>query len=170
MQVLREGFLVLVGGAALGLVANAVRADGLDLATVPSRAVEGACAPPTEEARWISQEQALRLVGRSEVMFIDARANDEFVQAHIAGAFSLPYRDGDPVGREELGALEGAATVIAYCDTQGGCTRSLALARRLSAAGQRDVRVLEGGWPAWLSHGYPAEAGECRLCPDQTAQ
>jgi len=162
----REALLILTAGSALGLVANAVRADGLVLGRVPPRAVEEECAPPTDQTQWISEAEAVELVGHDEVLFIDARPTADFQRAHVAGALSIPFEAGQHVPPRSLEAALHARTVITYCDTHGGCGASVALARALAAAGAGDVRVLEGGWPAWEQAAAPAEAGSCRLCPD----
>jgi rhodanese-related sulfurtransferase len=163
-EVFREALLILCAGTALGLVSNSVRPDGIDLLTVPARATEGECAPPAEQTQWISLSEATELAGQPDVLFVDARPTDEFVKAHVAGAYSVPFRAGGSVPREALEVVAGARVVITYCDTHGGCSCSVALAREIAAAGGLDVRVLEGGWPAWEQAGAAAEAGTCRLC------
>lgn len=165
-DVVREALLILCGGMALGLVGNAVRPDGLDLLAVPARATEGECAPPAEQTQWLSLAEATELAGQPDVLFVDARPTDEFQRAHVAGAYSVPFTPGDRVPRDALNVVAGARIVVTYCDTHGGCSTSVALARALAEAGGLDVRVLEGGWPAWEQAGAPAEAGACRLCPE----
>lgn len=165
-EVFREALLILCAGTALGLVSNSVRPDGIDLLAAPVRATEGECAPPAEQTQWIPLSEATELAGQPDVLFVDARPTDEFVKAHIAGAYSVPFRAGDAVPREALEVVAGARVVITYCDTHGGCSCSVALAREIAAAGGLDVRVLEGGWPAWEQAGAAAEAGTCRLCPE----
>lgn len=163
---LREALLIVCAGTALGLVSNSVRPDGVDLAAAPARATEGECAPPAEQTQWISLSEATEMSGQPDVLFVDARPRAEFVQAHVAGAYSVPFHAGETVPRDALVAVAGARVVITYCDTHGGCSCSVALARAIVAAGGLDVRVLEGGWPAWEQAGAPAEAGTCRLCPE----
>ena len=53
--------------------------------------------------------------------------------------------------------------VVAYDDWQGrAAARAWWLLRH---HGHRDVRVLDGGWTAWLEDGHPAEAGEVPVVP-----
>lgn len=165
-DVIREALLILVAGTALGLVSNAARPDGIDLARAPARATEGECAPPTEQTQWISLADATELVGQADVMFVDARPTDEYVGAHVAGAYSVPFQPGAELSREGKDIAGSARVVITYCDTHGGCSCSVALARAIAAAGAEDVRVLEGGWPAWQEAGAPADSGTCRLCEE----
>lgn len=166
-EVVRESLLVVCAGMAIGLVSNGVRSDGLSLGTAPARATEGECAPPAEQTNWVSLAESIELSKQQDVVFVDARPHDEFVRAHVAGAYSVPFHGGDAVPRDALDAVAGARIVVAYCDTHGGCQTSSALAKALAQAGARDVRVLEGGWPAWEEAGAPAEAGACRLCPER---
>ena len=166
-DVVREALLVLCAGTALGLVANSIRSDGLELTTAPARATEGECAPPAEQTNWVSLPEAIELARQADVLFADARPTEEFVVAHVAGAYSVPFHAGGQIPRDALDAVAGARVVVTYCDTHGGCQASVALAKALAEAGALDVRVLEGGWPAWDDAGAPAEAGSCRLCPER---
>ena len=77
------------------------------------------------------------------------------------------YVTGDEPLDSALQQLAGVRTVIAYCDADQGCARSLQVASRLRHAGVSDVRVLEGGMPDWLQRGYPAESGACGQCEGQ---
>lgn len=120
--------------------------------------------PSQPEIQWVSQEDAHDLLGQAGVVFVDARSEDEYENGHVAGAIHMPIETGTlPDGAEST--LAGARTIVAYCDTSNACARSTRLAGLLSMAGFPDVRVLRGGLQDWIEHGYPAEAGSCRLCP-----
>lgn len=132
----------------------------------PSAALAGACvAPPSVEGSageaafgWISQDQARSLTGAPGVAFVDCRAEREYEAGHVAGSVHV---DGSKPSDSALQQLAGARTVIAYCDADHGCARSVQVASMLRHAGMPDVRVLEGGMPDWLQRGYPAESGVC---------
>jgi len=130
----------------------------------PSAAVAGACGAPSggtgdEPAfGWISQDQARSLTGAPGVTFVDCRAEGEYEAGHVAGSVHV---DGSKPSDSALQQLAGARTVIAYCDADHGCARSVQVASMLRHAGMPDVRVLEGGMPDWLQRGYPAESGVC---------
>ena len=129
-----------------------------------------ACEAPAPEpgapaVRWISQEAARALVGDPSVAFVDCRTLQQFEEGHVAGSLHVPPAPGGPSAKA-LDALRAAATVITYCDAGGTCERSARMAALLTRAGLTDVRVLEGGMPAWLASGLPAESGTCRLCQD----
>lgn len=115
---------------------------------------------------WIDATDARGLLGDPSVMFVDCRPPDQYQSGHISGALSLP---SDSVLRgTALTQLQSAQTIIAYCDARGGCESSHRLAARLRELGLPDVRILRDGLPGWLSAGYPAESGPCRLCMEST--
>lgn len=126
-----------------------------------------ACAPPVAEhpdVRWIEQEDARALVAATGVVFVDARSLADFETGHVPDAIAMPMDTGviDP---RALPLAAGAATVVAYCDTNDDCAGSRRLAGLLAENGVSDVRVLRGGMPLWLSNDYPAESGPCTRCP-----
>jgi len=165
VQVLRLCAVAAAAALALGWL------RGLPTLPQPAAASDAAsCHAPYQDpvaggdVQWISQAEARALVGDAKVAFVDCRAREQFESGHVSGSVHLELQSGQlpPALVEGLGA---AATVIAYCDAEGGqCQRSLEMAGLLRAAGIPDVRVLEGGLPAWLDRGYPAESGACSHC------
>jgi rhodanese-related sulfurtransferase len=149
---------------ALGLTRGMPRPEapklvgGVAACHAPEPALPGEAAVP-----FIGTEQARGLVGSPGVMFVDCRPVEQFEDGHVSGALHAPLPQAQ-VPRPLLDSLAGATTVITYCDAHTQCERSLKMARMLLGAGVRDVRVLEGGMPAWLEHGYPAESGTCAQC------
>jgi rhodanese-related sulfurtransferase len=109
---------------------------------------------------WISQETARSLSVSPGVAFVDCRPESEYEAGHVAGSLHV----ADAPSALALQQLAGAHTVIAYCDADHGCARSVEVASKLRQAGVNDVRVLEGGMPDWLQRGYPAESGACGQC------
>lgn len=165
VQVLRLCAVAAVATAALGWL------RGLPTLPEPAAANDAqSCHAPYPDTaangavQWITQADARTLVGDPNVAFVDCRARERFEAGHVSGSMHLELRRGE-VPRPLLETLFEASTVIAYCDAEGGqCQRSLEMASALRAAGVRDVRVLEGGLPAWLDRGYPAESGACNDC------
>lgn len=149
-----------LGGVALGLVASAV----FGWPEVPPPATT--CAAPETAGivtPWVSIVEAERLRQQGAV-FADARELGAFEAGHVAGALPVPM-DAGAYPHEMLPLLQGAATLIVYCDTSASCAASTQLAGLLAAEGFGDVRVLEGGFPAWMDAELPAEAGPCEGCP-----
>lgn len=155
---------MLVVGLALGVGVGVLRGFPSVAEAGPEEEV---CLPPVAQAprvAWITPEGAHELHGGPDVAFVDARMRDEFHAGHVSGALSAPM-DAGTVPPELLAVLRGSRTVVVYDDTHSDCAQSSRLAELLALDGFTDVRVLEGGMPAWLEAGYPAEAGTCRLCP-----
>jgi len=127
---------------------------------------QGMCFGPVPSAphvQWITPEQAKTLLDDPRVRFVDARDHEAFQRGHIAGALHLAL-EGGVLSDAQLARLTPAGTIIAYCDTLGSCSASRRVAGLLSAAGFKDVRVLEGGMPAWMQAKFPAQAGTCEDC------
>jgi rhodanese-related sulfurtransferase len=164
-QALRLCTVAILGALVLGLT------HGLPHLAAPPKTEAGVAAchapepalPGETAVRFIGTEQARALAGTPGVMFVDCRPVEQFEDGHVSGAIHAPLPQTQ-VPRALLDSLAGAATVITYCDARTQCERSLKMARLLMVAGVHDVRVLEGGMPAWLEHGFPAESGTCAQC------
>jgi rhodanese-related sulfurtransferase len=160
-QVLRLCAVALIGSIALGALRGLPQPR-------PAGAEVAACRAPAQgfgpsEVHWITQEQARELASTLGVAFVDCRPRSEFEAGHVSGAVHAEPR-ASAIPQALLPGLRDASTVITYCDADRQCERSLEMARQLTAAGLRDVRVLEGGLPAWVQHGFPAESGACQQC------
>ncbi|MCC7540210.1 MAG: rhodanese-like domain-containing protein [Deltaproteobacteria bacterium] len=124
-----------------------------------------ACTAPAEPSPsrvTISPIEATGLAADPGVVFVDARTRVEFVAGHLAGAINVPPSDREAFGHA-LPALRAARIIVSYCAAAAECSCADDLAGQLTAAGMRDVRILEGGIQAWLEAGYAAEAGGCSL-------
>jgi 3-mercaptopyruvate sulfurtransferase SseA len=151
----------------IALVAGCIAATLAILRGTPDvgalRAAEPAsCGAPVlarPDVEWIEQEDARALIFDPAVAFVDARPAEAFTAGHIAGATNVPMETG-AIDARTTELFRGARTVITYCDTSGDCAGSKRLAGLLAEGGLPDVRVLRGGLPEWLEHGYPAEAGQ----------
>jgi len=91
-------------------------------------------------------------------VFVDARAVEIYEEGHLPKALSLPlgeYETALPNFREKV---PEETMLIVYC-SGFGCTDSFDLGVLLLAAGYRDVRVFEGGFPEWRDAGRPVEGG-----------
>jgi cytochrome c oxidase cbb3-type subunit 3 len=89
----------------------------------------------------------------ARLALLDARAPSDYMHQHIAGAVSVPFYDPSPY----LSKLPRDAWLVCYC----GCphAESGQLADRLRQAGYTQVTVLDEGFGAWISKGYPTHTG-----------
>lgn len=84
------------------------------------------------------------------VLWVDARADEQFNQDHIPGAILLNEDRWDELLPLMLAAWSPDKRVVVYCSSRS-CAASHELAHRLREEAQlKDVFVLYGGWEAWL--------------------
>ena len=84
------------------------------------------------------------------VMWIDARPDNEYEQGHIPNAILLNEDRWNELLPPFLGQWSPDKKVVVYCSTKS-CNLAGDVARRLRQEAQlKDVFVLEGGWEEWL--------------------
>ena len=98
----------------------------------------------------ISWQETAPRVQSGRWLLVDARDEEQFAAKHIPGSISLPaqsYPEMLEFFAEEHGMTK---TVVIYCGTED-CDLSTELALRLrDEIGFTDIRVLDGGFLAWL--------------------
>jgi rhodanese-related sulfurtransferase len=94
---------------------------------------------------------AFRESGAPHVL-IDVREESEWAAGHAAGAVHL----GKGIIERDIETLfpDKNQTLVLYC---GGGYRSALAADALQKMGYTNVISLDGGWRAWLEHGFPTE-------------
>ena len=101
--------------------------------------------PPSE---MVSVDQARSWVGN--VIWVDARPDDEFAREHVPGALSLNEDRWNELLPQFLAAWSPGKKVVVYCSAQS-CDLAREVTERLRKEAQvPDVFVLEGGWEAWV--------------------
>ena len=84
------------------------------------------------------------------VIWVDARPEEEFARDHVSGALSLNEDRWNELLPQFLAAWSPGKKIVVYCSSLS-CNVSREVARRLRREAQLpDVFVLEGGWEAWL--------------------
>src|SRR5690606_32381909 len=115
----------------------------------------------------------------ASTLIVDMRQPRRFEEAHVPGAVNLPVDAivatvaGVSFEFEEarvLAALRGIGlrsdhTVVVYDDL--GMMNAARLFWTLEYVGHDDVRVLDGGWDAWVAAGLPVEAGPVERAPSR---
>ena len=84
------------------------------------------------------------------VIWVDARPDNEFERDHIPGAILLNEDRWSELLPEFLGQWSSERKIIVYCSAQS-CNASREVAKRLRDEAQlKNVFVLDGGWEEWL--------------------
>lgn len=112
-------------------------------------------APSKEAVIGIDIEEAKALYDSGEAVFVDARAEGEFNEGHIAGAVSVPVGTLDAKLESIKDKIEGKV-LVTYCHGIG-CHLADKDAHALYDKGYKKVLIFFGGWPKWTAHGYPVE-------------
>jgi rhodanese-related sulfurtransferase len=150
-RTLWRALVIVLGGAVLGLAANAVSPRRIPVLTPPKVAPQASDTVPLEEAK--------ALWGSGTAIFLDARATADYQAGHIAGALSLPIEEFDDHYPQIQPMLSPDATIVAYCDGME-CDLSHRLMDRLRELGYHNVRLLVNGWTTWHAAGLMTHAGE----------
>lgn len=116
-------------------------------------------------ATLVTAEQAKKLMDGGAAM-VDTRVANEYVEQHIKGAKSVPYKEKsakdvkfDPKEDSfDLSKLPGDknAAVVFYCNG-AECWKSFKASKTAIDAGYKKVNWLRGGIPEWKAKGYPVE-------------
>ena len=89
---------------------------------------------------------------------VDARDPAEYAEGHIPGAVNLPYEQV-ATDSERLENFDAKGKpIIIYCGG-GTCEISMNLGFSLVMVGKKKVLVYMGGWPEWVTSGYPVAKG-----------
>lgn len=97
------------------------------------------------------------------VVFIDARADQQYQQGHIPGAYQFDYYHWDNYLAAILPLCTAAEQIVLYCNG-GACEDSLLAARLLASANvpAQKLYVYNGGITEWATNGLPIELGSRR--------
>lgn len=139
---------------------------GLIFMAPPILAFAGAQTPESiSGATVVTADKAQALV-HSGVLMVDARVANEYVEEHIKGAVSIPYKEKsaksvdfdasqDSFDLSRLPADKNTAMIF-YCNA-GECWKSYKATKAALKAGYKNVYWLRGGIPEWKAKGFPVE-------------
>lgn len=110
-----------------------------------------------QKTSWTSRIPASEIVdldlARSwgaNVIWVDARPDNEYEHDHVPGAFLLNEDRWNELLPQFLGQWSPDKKVVVYCSTRS-CNLAGDVARRLRNEAQlKNVFVLEGGWEEWV--------------------
>lgn len=116
-------------------------------------------------ATLVDADQVKDLMAKG-VPVVDTRVGNEYAEAHIKGAISVPYKEKSAKdvsfdGSQDsfdLSKLPGdkSAPLVMYCNA-GECWKSYKAAVTAIKAGYTKIHWFRGGFPAWKEKGYPTE-------------
>jgi thiosulfate/3-mercaptopyruvate sulfurtransferase len=110
--------------------------------------------------------EAERLLHRTDIVWLDARASTDYGRSHVSGAVSAPWQQfttdaqsGLLVGTEELQrriqalGVDASDTIVVYGAWDEAWGEEGRLFWMLEYAGHEDVHILRGGFEAWRAAG-----------------
>jgi rhodanese-related sulfurtransferase len=116
-------------------------------------------------ATLVTADQVKDLMGKGANV-VDARVANEYAEAHIKGAISVPYKEksAKDVGFDasqdsfDLAKLpaDKNANIVFYCNA-GECWKSYKASVAAMKAGYKKVFWFRGGLPEWKAKGFPTE-------------
>lgn len=115
------------------------------------------CHAADQQFTVITTDQLKAMVDdKKPMMLIDARTKDEYQEAHIDGAVSMPEKTFDE-NTAMLPADKGSLLVL-YCNGVK-CGKSKKAAAKASAKGYTNILLYGEGFPVWEEKGYKIVPG-----------
>jgi rhodanese-related sulfurtransferase len=154
--------IILVGiSVTLAMVVNFFSPRGIALVGQWDTSKGVITAIPNGPEGWKPQEinsvaRAKEIFDNGNVLFVDARSQDNYEDGHIPGAVSLPVGQFDEQIESFLSRHSANARIVTYCSGRT-CEDSHNLARLLSDVGFTHVSVFIDGFPGWEAQGFPIE-------------
>ena len=96
----------------------------------------------------VSEARAMMQSSSSNLLVVDVRTPQEYLQGHLRSAINIPLSDL-PI---RVGGIEKDRPILVYCQTGYRSTQASTI---LVKAGFTEVYNLEGGILAWINAGYP---------------
>jgi len=99
---------------------------------------------------------AKALYDTGNVLFVDARSFEDFIDGHIKGAASLPVGQYDEQIDEFLELHDLDRPIVTYCSGRT-CEDSHHLAQLLMERGYMNLSVMIDGFAGWEAEGFPID-------------
>ena len=160
-KTIKEIIILMGVSVALALVVNTLSPRGIALVGQWDIAEGVITASPAGESAGQPQEidsvaLAKYIFDKDEVLFVDARSQNDYDNGHIPGAVSLPVGRFEERIESFLNRYPPEQPIITYCSGRT-CEDSHDLAQSLSDVGFTHVRVFIDGFPGWEAEGHPIE-------------
>ena len=139
---------------------------GLVVIALPALALAGPQTPDSIPGVTVLTAVQAKAMVEKGTLIVDTRVANEYVEEHIKGAISVPYKEKskksvnyDPsIDSFNLGLLpsDKNTPMILYCNA-GECWKSYKSTKAAVKAGYKNVYWLRGGIPEWKAKGFPVE-------------
>ncbi len=97
----------------------------------------------------VSYEQILKLIGKKDVQFVDARSPEQYAEGFIGNAINIfPLMENQDELLIKVNELPHDKILILYCDG-GNCDLSHELAKIMFEFGYKQTFLYTGGWEEW---------------------
>lgn len=153
LGILARAILITVAAGALGVAVNFFSPKGIPWIYTPPKEV---AASSGRKIPIIDEKLARSSFNDGETIFVDARTEEEYHDAHIQNALSLPAEEKE----ERFVALQPLlfpdSRIIVYCSGPE-CQDAQTVAEFLDQMGYEKLAVMAAGFPAWKRAGYPIE-------------
>lgn len=160
-KTIQEIFILLSISVGLAMIVNLLSPSGIPWVGQWDTSRGVISANPTGAAEGKPQEidsvaRAKEISDKGDVLFVDARSQDNYEDGHIPQAISLPVGQFDERIESLLNRYSSDQPIVTYCSGRT-CEDSHDLAQFLSDAGFTNVRIFIDGFPGWEAEGYPVE-------------
>lgn len=160
--------VVLLGAISIALGLAAIAAHGLPILAPPPSDTALACVDDAafEPSPGADAEPGLPRISIQDVAagldhpgmtVVDARTGDAFARGHIPGALHVPAWGAEDMLRRESLPIPPDDLVVVYCDGREAELSDYVGVLLRAQIGCPEVRVIDGGWDAWLAAGAPIE-------------
>jgi len=165
-RAIAQAAVLIVSGAAAGLINNAFSVNGIDpfrrIADVPvfeeaGQDTTGSVLEERDGICYVSLKEFQAMIDAGDVV-IDARTSDEYETGHVPGAILLDYFEMGYYLDSVLPRLDPNRKIGVYC-AGPNCDDSEMLARELYSMGYKKLCVFRGGMEEWNEAGKPVEHG-----------
>ncbi len=148
---------ILLVACLLGLLTNTLGPHPLPWirqAASQTRQPASSNLPTTKQAAFITLADAKPLYDSGEALFVDARHELDYKEAHITGAKLLYYDEVDNYYQSAVGNIPKDKPIVVYCyDPE--CESAISAGDALVARGHSRVYILIDCLPGWESAAYP---------------
>ena len=96
----------------------------------------------------VTYEQVAKLINNPDVVFIDARTEENYSRGYIGNAVNIYPNSDEEEFVQKIMQIPMDKTIICYCDG-GTCDLSHIVAEELIALGFKRVFLYSGGWEEW---------------------